>query len=49
VYKDYYPNIILGSASTSRKSFAPVSPLCSYNVKCKLEMARYFPVVRVTH
>jgi centromere protein I len=49
VYKDYYPDIILGSASMSRKSFAPVSPLCSYNVKCKLEMARYFPVVRVTH
>ncbi|KAL1653580.1 Phosphate metabolism transcription protein [Didymella pomorum] len=23
VYKDYYPDIILGSASTSRKSFAP--------------------------
>jgi centromere protein I len=44
VYKDYYPDIILGSASTSRKSFAPVSPLCSYNVSCKLEVARYFPV-----
>lgn len=25
VYKDYYPDIILGSTSTSRKSFAPVS------------------------
>ena len=25
VFKDYYPDIILGSTSTSRKSFAPVS------------------------
>ena len=27
VYKDYYPEIILGSAATSRKSFAPVRPI----------------------
>ena len=39
VYKDYYPDIILGGTSTSRKSFAPVSFRLSYHHKCNL---RYF-------
>lgn len=36
VYKDYYPDIILGSASTSRKSFAPVS----FRLLCVMSDAR---------
>lgn len=51
VYKDYYPEIILGSASTSRKSFAPVSSLqicvmldAKRGLSCKATAPRVTPL-----
>jgi len=49
VYKDYYPDIILGTTSTSRKSFAPVSFRPLYYHKCNRRSLSCLPRSSLSH